>query len=136
MRTFVVGFVLVLSAAPAFAQSSSDQRWTPWLGCWDLVLENAREGAPSIDNSRELPRAKSNDTVRPRVCVERAPTGGARSRDATARSCRELRSAASPRGSRPAASRQAAPATPGPATSDANEHEADHAGRQRADGGA
>ena len=37
---------------------------------------------------------------------------------------------------RPAASRQAAPATPGPATSDANEHEAAHARRQRADGAA
>jgi uncharacterized membrane protein YgcG len=77
MRTFIVGFALVLGAAPAFAQSNSDDRWTPWLGCWDLVLENAREGAPTIDNSRELPRTQSNDTVRPRVCVERAPTGGA-----------------------------------------------------------
>jgi uncharacterized membrane protein YgcG len=77
MRTLIVGFALVLSAAPAFAQSNSDERWTPWLGCWDLVLENAREGTPSIDNTRELPRTKSSDAVRPRVCVERAPTGGA-----------------------------------------------------------
>jgi uncharacterized membrane protein YgcG len=77
MRTFIVGFALVLSAAPAFAQANSDERWTPWLGCWDLVLENSREGTPTIDTSREFPRTQSNDAIRPRVCVERAPTGGA-----------------------------------------------------------
>jgi uncharacterized membrane protein YgcG len=75
MRTFIVGFALVLAAAPAFAQTNSDERWTPWLGCWDLVLENAREGPPEIDRPRE--RSSPTDSIRPRVCVERAPTGGA-----------------------------------------------------------
>jgi uncharacterized membrane protein YgcG len=77
MRTFIVGFALVLSAAPALAQTSSDERWTPWLGCWDLVLENAREGALSVDSARERSRPPASDATRPRVCVERAPTGGA-----------------------------------------------------------
>jgi len=77
MRTFIVGFALVLVAAPAFAQANSDDRWTPWLGCWDLVLENAREGALSVDSPRELPKQDGSDAGRPRVCVERAPTGGA-----------------------------------------------------------
>jgi hypothetical protein len=77
MRTFIVGFALVLAAAPAFAQTNSDERWTPWLGCWDLVLENAREGPPAIDSARERPRSSPTDSARPRVCVERAPTGGA-----------------------------------------------------------
>jgi hypothetical protein len=66
----------------------------------------------------------------------RAPAGGARCRDASARSCREPRSAASPPAARQAASRPAAPATPGPATSNANEQQAADAGRQRADGAA
>jgi uncharacterized membrane protein YgcG len=77
MRTFIVAFALVLSAAPAFAQTSSDERWTPWLGCWDLVLESSREGPPSVGNDRDFPRTKSSDDIRPQVCVERAPTGGA-----------------------------------------------------------
>ena len=77
MRTFIVGFALVLSAVPAFAQAESDERWTPWLGCWDLVLENARDGSPSIESARELPRSSATDPIRPRVCVERAPGGGA-----------------------------------------------------------
>jgi hypothetical protein len=77
MRTFIVGFALVLSAAPALAQTNSDERWAPWLGCWDLVLENAREGALSVDSARDRPRPPASDATRPRVCVERAPTGGA-----------------------------------------------------------
>jgi hypothetical protein len=81
MRTLIVGFALVfstaLSAAPAFAQSNSDERWTPWLGCWDLVLENAREGTPTPATTRDLPRLAEGQSTRPRVCVERAPTGGA-----------------------------------------------------------
>jgi len=77
MRTFIVGFALVLAAAPAFAQTNSDERWTPWLGCWDLVLENAREGTPTPDTTRNLPRLAEGQSTRPRVCVERALTGGA-----------------------------------------------------------
>ena len=77
MRTFIVAFALVLTAAPAFAQTNSDERWIPWLGCWDLVLENAQEGPPDIGTPRERPRSSPTDAARPRVCVERAPGGGA-----------------------------------------------------------
>src|SRR5262245_28005649 len=81
MKTLIVGFALVigatLSAAPASAQTTSDERWTPWLGYWDLVLESAREGALDLDNTRNGPRPTTSDTTRPRVCVERAPGGGA-----------------------------------------------------------
>src|SRR5215813_4400360 len=82
MRTIIVGFALVFSAAlsatPAFAQTNSDERWAPWLGCWNLVLESARDGALGVDNARDPERPRSpNDASRPQVCVERAPTGGA-----------------------------------------------------------
>jgi len=79
MRTLAIGFALALIAAPASAQTQND-RWTPWLGCWDLVLENAREGTLSADTARDpLPRTRPRDTntTQPRVCVERAPGGGA-----------------------------------------------------------
>lgn len=75
MRTLVVGVALVLFAAPSFAQTAADPHWAPWLGCWDLVLENARDGVPAADTPRELPR--SRDSITPRVCVETAPGGGA-----------------------------------------------------------
>jgi hypothetical protein len=79
MRTLAIGFALALIAAPASAQAQTD-RWTPWLGCWDLVLENAREGTLSADTARDpapRPRPRDTSSSQPRVCVERAPGGGA-----------------------------------------------------------
>ena len=77
MRTLAIGFAFVLIAASASAQSATDSRWTPWLGCWDLVVENARDGSPTAD----LPRPQRGSTTRgdlqPRVCVEPADGGGA-----------------------------------------------------------
>jgi len=77
MNTLAVGFALVLLAVPAAAQSTADSRWTPWLGCWDLVLENAREGSVSADSPRDSSRTRPGDSIRPKVCVEPAEGGGA-----------------------------------------------------------
>ena len=33
-------FFVSLMAAPAHAQQGPDARWTPWLGCWQLIDEN------------------------------------------------------------------------------------------------
>src|SRR5262245_38210302 len=77
MRTLIVGVVLGLFATPSFAQTPADAHWGPWLGCWNLVLENAREGSPTPDTERELPRSRGGNDVTPRVCVAAAPGGGA-----------------------------------------------------------
>lgn len=77
MKTFLVGFALSLSVLPAAAQSSPDSRWSAWLGCWDLVVENARDGAVTSDTTRERPRAQPPDAMRPRVCITPSADGGA-----------------------------------------------------------
>jgi hypothetical protein len=67
----------MLLAAPAHAQSAQDPRWDRWLGCWELVLENSREGAPVAGAPAREPRLQSRDAARPRVCVQPSPDGGA-----------------------------------------------------------
>jgi hypothetical protein len=75
MKTLAIGFGLVLVAASASAQSATDSRWTPWLGCWDLVIENARDGSPAADVPRPQRGSSPRGDLRPRVCVERADAG-------------------------------------------------------------
>ena len=77
MRTLAIGFALVLMATAASAQTAPDSRWTPWLGCWDLVIENARDGSPADDIPRPQRGSTTRGDLRPRVCVEPADGGGA-----------------------------------------------------------
>jgi hypothetical protein len=76
MRTLASGFALLLLAVPAHAQNAADSRWSRWTGCWELVVENSRDGVPSPTARREL-RAPARDAGRPQVCVETKPDGGA-----------------------------------------------------------
>ena len=69
MRTVASGFLLVLLAGPVYAQNTADARWSRWNGCWELVLENSREGAPTPNTGRAR-RSPSPDPARPQVCVE------------------------------------------------------------------
>lgn len=62
-----VGLLLFLAAIPAQAQQL-DSRWTPWLGCWQLVDESVGEVNPAVARRA----ARPNDT---RVCV--VPAGQA-----------------------------------------------------------
>jgi hypothetical protein len=77
MRTLASGVALLLLAAPADAQNTADSRWDRWNGCWELVMENSREGAPSPATARRAPRSQPTDPTRPQVCVEPSPEGGA-----------------------------------------------------------
>jgi uncharacterized membrane protein YgcG len=76
MRTFASGIALLLLAVPAQAQNAADSRWSRWTGCWELVMENSREGAPSPTARRES-RTPPRDDARPQVCVAALPDGGA-----------------------------------------------------------
>ena len=76
MRTLASGLALLLLAVPAQAQNAPDSRWSRWAGCWELILENSRDGAPSATDARE-PRTPARDAGLPQVCVEPLPNGGA-----------------------------------------------------------
>lgn len=77
MKSLACGFALLLVAAPALAQNTSDPRWNRWTGCWDLVMENSRDGAPTPTPSTRSPRSQPRDQTRPQVCVEASPDGSA-----------------------------------------------------------
>ena len=77
MNILTSGFALLLLAVPAYAQNAADARWSRWTGCWELVMENAREGAPTPETAGRAPRSQPRDPDRPQVCVEAAPGAGA-----------------------------------------------------------
>ena len=77
MKTLVSGCALLLLAVPAHAQNAPDARWNRWTGCWELVMENSREGAPDPATATRAPRSQPRDPSRPQVCVEASPAGGA-----------------------------------------------------------
>src|SRR5687767_7484666 len=76
ISAFALGFVVL--AAPAQAQTVDDSRWTPFLGCWELITENVRDAEP-LPSSGIPPTAirtpRVADDLRPRVCVTAAPRG-------------------------------------------------------------
>lgn len=58
ISTALLLFVLV-SAPPAQAQQqSADARWTPWLGCWQLVDESQRAANPDPTELSGAPAAR------------------------------------------------------------------------------
>jgi hypothetical protein len=74
MKSALLVAALVVLAVPAHAQTA-DQRWEPWLGCWELAADNQRD-AHAPDGT--IPRASRPAAVRdgaPRVCVTRVPGG-------------------------------------------------------------
>ncbi len=77
MNTVASAVALLLLAVPAYAQNTTDPRWTRWTGCWELVTENSREGTPSPSRDGRASRSQPRDPDRPQVCVEASPSGGA-----------------------------------------------------------
>jgi len=78
MKATAFAFILVLTAAPAGAQTGEDRRWDPWLGCWDLVTEADRSPVRPEDVADGEVRDLPVGGTKPRVCVSRTPEGGAR----------------------------------------------------------
>jgi hypothetical protein len=87
MNTIASALALLVLAAPAQQNASAsaqaatglaaDSRWSRWIGCWELIVENAREGAPTPDTATRSPRSQPQDPARPQICVEPSPDGGA-----------------------------------------------------------
>jgi hypothetical protein len=78
MKTLILGFALTLFALPAAAQTAGDSRWAPWVGCWELVTEDARDVSPASNTlADELPAQPSQAGTRPRTCVTASADGSA-----------------------------------------------------------
>jgi len=75
MRTLALAVALLLSPVVAGAQSQgTGSNWDAWLGCWELVLENARDAAVPPNPARR-PLTQPRDSTRPQVCVEASGNG-------------------------------------------------------------
>jgi hypothetical protein len=70
MRTPIVVALLLLGAAmPARAQQA-DPRWSPWLGCWQMLDERVRDGNPSGADAVAAARTRAlGSTTDVSVCV-------------------------------------------------------------------
>jgi hypothetical protein len=77
MKGVLFTMALVLLAVPLSAQTS-DPRWQPFLGCWELTADNVqRDEADPRDPARPL-ASRSRVSNGPRVCVSRSLDGGVR----------------------------------------------------------
>jgi hypothetical protein len=75
MRSALLVAVFALLAVPARAQTN-DLRWEPWLGCWNLAVDNLRpREAPEDVAGRAVRRPATAVDAGPRVCVSRTPDG-------------------------------------------------------------
>lgn len=78
MKASALAFAFVALAIPASAQTA-DPRWEPFLGCWELTVDNVRADAVAGDPASIRPLASRTRTAAgPRVCVTRTADGGAR----------------------------------------------------------
>ena len=74
MRSALLVAVFALLAVPARAQTN-DLRWEPWLGCWNLAVDNLRpREAPEVA-AGAAPRPATAIDSAPRVCVSRTSDG-------------------------------------------------------------
>ena len=74
MRSALLVAVFALLAVPARAQTN-DMRWEPWLGCWNLAVDNLRPRETPEDVAGAAPRPATAIDSAPRVCVSRTSDG-------------------------------------------------------------
>ncbi len=74
MKTLTLVSVLSLFPVVAAAQQPADERWRPWIGCWELVLENARDEATRPAPARR-PLPSTGSSSRPQICIEPSGSG-------------------------------------------------------------
>jgi hypothetical protein len=73
MKTLALASAVLLFPFVSSAQDHpTDPKWNAWLGCWELVIENARDGSTRPSPSRRTLQQSSGPS-RPQICV--APSG-------------------------------------------------------------
>ena len=76
MKTLALVAAALLMPSLAIAQQTTDPKWSAWLGCWDLVLENSHEADETLAPwARRGRQAQPRDASGPQVCVQTAPGG-------------------------------------------------------------
>jgi hypothetical protein len=74
MKMLALASAVLLFPVVSNAQQPADPRWNAWLGCWELVLENARDTATRPNPARRtLPQ--TGGATRPQICVEPSGAG-------------------------------------------------------------
>ena len=78
--TLIVAMAFFVSVVPASAQqpshtSSGDPRWSPWLGCWQLVTETVQDPETLADAIAALGRSRADASAL--VCVTPSADNGA-----------------------------------------------------------
>lgn len=75
MKTLALASAVLLFPLVSSAQQHpTDPKWNAWLGCWELVIENARDGSIRPSPSRRtLPQ--SPGSTRPQICIEPSGSG-------------------------------------------------------------
>jgi hypothetical protein len=74
MKTLAFASAVLLFPLVANAQQTTDPKWNAWLGCWELVVENARDAATRPSPSRRTLSQAGNNS-RAQVCVEPSGNG-------------------------------------------------------------
>ena len=74
MKTLALASAALLFPVVAVAQQPADERWSPWVGCWELVLENARDAAARPAPARR-PLPSTTSPSRPQICIEPSGSG-------------------------------------------------------------
>lgn len=77
MKTTVFALALVVFAAVAQAQTTSDPRWASWTGCWELMLENVRDAGTGASGGAAATPRPVDRNARPQVCISTDAAGGA-----------------------------------------------------------
>lgn len=75
MKTLALASAMLLFPLVSHAQQHpTDPKWNAWLGCWELVIENARDASARPSPARRtLPQ--SSGASRPQICVEPSGNG-------------------------------------------------------------
>jgi hypothetical protein len=71
IATSVFACVAGVLAFATLDAAAEDLRWAPWLGCWEMVRDNVREGAAVPGDAQALPPLPLVQRAAPRVCVTR-----------------------------------------------------------------
>lgn len=75
MKTLALASAVLLFPLVSSAQDHpTEPKWNAWLGCWELVIENARDGSIRPSPSRR-PLQPSTGSTRPQICVNASGNG-------------------------------------------------------------
>ena len=74
MKILIFASAVLLFPLASHAQQAADPKWNAWLGCWELVVENARDANTRPNPARRTLSPNGGDS-RAQVCVEPSGNG-------------------------------------------------------------